>query len=249
MNELPNLYPWLTPAEREEAERPCISYFKPPITRTRPHATVSLAQLWRGITGETWKGVTQQYREALARTRPDDRTGTSYTRRLKGQLFGSCTFSGEFSVRKDEALQQHSGLLTLDIDHIGRWQARETMFASLHPELDLQQAEGVCGLRHALLHDEKLEVRLLFRSPSGDGLKVVVAIDTQWAGHREWFRSMSNYLWQMYQVEVDASGSNPSRCCYLPHDAEAVLYRPDNEWKRNQKNVSQVNTIHHEQDR
>lgn len=216
---------WLSESEWQEATRRCISIYQPPITQTQPCGTASLWQLWRGITGPRWQEATQQYRQLLAQADPGCKQAMSHVRRRKGQLFGSATMSGRFDGRKDEGLLEHSGLLTMDIDHIHRWQASGTLFAARRPDLPVAQMAGVEGLRYALLTDEELALRLLFRSPSGDGLKVVVAIDLSLGSHAEWFEALSHYMLLTYGVQVDASGRNVARCCFLPHDPDAVLFR------------------------
>ena len=78
-------------------------------------------------------------------------------------------------------------------------------------------------MRRTLIADSLLATRLLFTSPSGDGVKWVVEIDTCEAPHREWFHSVSNYLSSRYHLESDAKCANESRACFLPHDPECYI--------------------------
>lgn len=124
-----------------------------------------------------------------------------FARVFKAANFDYCTFSGLFRKRSDQALISHSGLLCLDFDHLA----------------------NVDELRSHLLADDYFETVLLFRSPSGNGLKWVIEIDTSQASHAEYFRAVANYIKQAYSVEIDQSGKDISRACFLPHDPNCFL--------------------------
>jgi len=131
-------------------------------------------------------------------------TGKEQARLFKSHNFDYVTFSGTFSKRNDQGLIQHSGLLTLDIDHVA----------------DLSE------LKKTLLADTFIKTKLLFISPLGDGLKWIVSIDLLEATHQQWFASVAAYLKATYRLEVDKSGKDISRACFLPHDPE-VYINPD----------------------
>lgn len=118
------------------------------------------------------------------------------SRMFKAANFDYCTFSGIFTTRTDKALIKHSGLLCIDFDHL----------------------QNLDSLRSQLLQDEYFDTQLLFRSPSGDGLKWVIEIDISQTTHADYFRAVANYLFQTYGVEADKSGKDISRACFLPHD-------------------------------
>jgi len=135
-----------------------------------------------------------------------------YRRQYKSDKFDYCTFSGIFTVRIDKAIIQHSGYLCLDFDH-------------------LKDVEAVF---EQLKQDPYFETLLLFRSPSGDGLKWVISFtdsfyrygnDGESFGEYQgrFFASLYNYIFNHYGVEVDRHCRNLSRACYLPHDADAYL--------------------------
>ena len=142
------------------------------------------------------------------RTIKDER----YRRQYKSDKFDYCTFSGIFTVRIDKAIIQHSGYLCLDFDH-------------------LKDVEAVFG---QLKQDPYFETLLLFRSPSGDGLKWVISFtdsfyrygnDGESFGEYQvrFFASLYNYIFKHYGVEGDRHCRNLSRACYLPHDVDAYL--------------------------
>lgn len=122
-------------------------------------------------------------------------------RAFKADRFDYCTFSGTFNARKEDKLIKHSGLLCLDFDHVQRL---EDLFL-------------------ALKNDSQLKTRLLFRSPSGDGLKWIIEIDLSKCDHAQWFRAVANYIFKTYHVPVDQSGKDICRACFLPWDPKAYL--------------------------
>ncbi|MCL3781168.1 VirE protein [Prolixibacteraceae bacterium JC049] len=124
-------------------------------------------------------------------------------RKFKAFNFDYVTFSGTFSNRNDKALIKHSGLLVIDFDHI--------------PNLS--------QLKNQLLQDEYFDTELLFISPSGDGLKWIISIDLTKVNHQDYFTAVANYINFTYQIEVDQSGKDVSRACFIPHD-ETVFINP-----------------------
>ncbi len=122
-------------------------------------------------------------------------------RHFKANNFDYCTFSGTFSSRNDKNLMQHSGLLAVDFDH-------------------LQNLNEVC---QGLLADDYFDTQLLFVSPSGDGLKWIIPIDTTTTPHSEYFAAVANYILQTYGIEVDKSGRDVSRACFLAHDPNVFI--------------------------
>ena len=135
-----------------------------------------------------------------------------YRRQFKADKFDYCTFSGTFSVREDKAIIQHSGLICLDFDHL---KDVETIF-------------------EALKKDQYFETLLLFRSPSGDGLKWVISFTDSFSRYRNeneslgdyqirFFASLYNYIFNHYDVQVDRRCRNLSRACFLCFDPEAYL--------------------------
>ena len=120
---------------------------------------------------------------------------------FKGKNFDFVTSSGLFSYHSDKSLIRHSGLICIDFDHI----------ADIH------------ALKTTLLHDPYFATELMFRSPSGDGLKWWVPIDIAKHSHREWFQAMRNYLHATYGLEADPACINESRACFLPFDPDCVV--------------------------
>jgi hypothetical protein len=180
------------PVNTENEKGFVFSFFKAPIRNVFPHKTVSLAQVYKAITGEYYKQNTEKLRSI---------SDVVQARKYKAANFDYCTFSGVFTSRNDKSLVTHSELMCIDFDHV----------------------QNLDTLRQALLADEYFDTQLLFVSPSGDGLKWIIEIDTRKAPHGEYFASVANYILQTYSVEVDKSGKDISRACFIPFDPNAFI--------------------------
>ena len=170
------------------------SFFNAPIKNTKPCAQYGLKGIYEYITSnEKAIKTTEEYRKLIENGVSDD------SKKYKSTNFDYCTFSGVFESRREKDLIKHSGLLCLDFDHV------------LNFEL----------LRSQLPHDEHFDTALLFRSPSGDGLKWVIRIDDlDKNNHLIYFTSISNYIESVYGIKADASGKDVCRACFLPHDPD-----------------------------
>jgi len=175
------------------------SFFKAPVRNTIPHKSICLLDAYNYIVGDYAKLRTEKLRSLLSQLPPLGGQGAA--RKFKASNFDYCTFSGMFQTRNDKALISHSGLLCIDFDHL----------------------QSVDLLRKQLLQDEYFETQMLFVSPSGDGLKWIIPIDTKQTTHSNYFAAVANYILQTYGVEVDKSGRDISRACFLPYDPQAFI--------------------------
>lgn len=178
--------------EIQKPTPPVFSYFKKPVSNVKPSRQVSLIEVYHLIKGNDFATCTSTLRNI---SEPKD------ARKYKAQKFDYVTFSGSFSKRNDANLQRHSGLLTIDFDHI----------------------DDIPTLKQSLLNDHYFETELLFVSPSGEGLKWVIPIDLTQAKHQDYFKAVANYVSHTYQLEVDLSGKDISRACFLPHDTDIFI--------------------------
>lgn len=128
-------------------------------------------------------------------------TSSKEARLFKAANFDYCTFSGTFTTRNDKNLIRHSGLLAVDFDHL----------------------PDITATRNKLLNDPYFETQLLFTSPSGDGLKWIIPIDIKDISHSLYFNAVANYIKQTYKLNIDKSGRDISRACFLPHDPTAFI--------------------------
>ena len=174
-----------------------MSFFRRPITNKRPEAEpMTLAEVYDYV-----HGLKVMPETVFLRSLETHNEARAY----KGNNFDYVTPSGVFSYCADQNLVEHSQLLCMDLDDLGS--RTEELFA-------------------ALLADPMFETLLLFRSPSGNGLKWFIHIDLERCDHRTWFRAVRNYLMTTYRLsekQVDGQCANPSRACFLGHDPEAYL--------------------------
>ena len=171
---------------------PFFSYFRAPVTNTVPHREINLLQVYHLLKGNAFAECTNTLRSIADKQE---------ARKYKASVFDYVTFSGTFSKRNDKSLHRHSGLITVDFDHI----------------------DNLPELKARLLVDEYFETELLFVSPSGDGLKWVIPIDLTKAKQHDFFKAVANYIRHTYQLEVDQSGKDVSRACFLPQEAAPFI--------------------------
>ena len=109
-------------------------------------------------------------------------------------------FNGIFSERKDDGLIKHSGLCVLDFD---KYPDAKTMAA---------ERKRLIGCPY---------VYMLFTSPSGNGLKVVIRIpESDKFEHKRRFEAYKEYIQSDY---FDVANSNVSRVCFESYDPDAYL--------------------------
>lgn len=152
---------------------------------------------------DAWRYITgSEAAEATEQLR--SLTNKDEQRKFKSTHFDYVTFSGTFKKRGKGQLIHHSGLLCLDFDNVS----------------------DVESLFKRLLQDKCFMTRLLFRSPSGSGLKWVIQIDCSDAeDHDEYFESLLEYCTQTYGITPDQQCRDIGRACFLPHDPDAYLGR------------------------
>lgn len=174
-----------------------MSFFRKPITNKWPmKESVSLFQVYYYVRSREAMSVTEELQNIAKHEE---------TRQFKGTNFDYVTPSGVFSYCSDSSLVKHSGVLCMDLDDLG---------------------DRVEDLFRKLVDEKTFKTLLLFRSPSGKGLKWFIHIDLSRCDHRTWFTAVRRYLMMTYNLtdkQVDPLCSNPSQACYLGHDAEAYL--------------------------
>lgn len=121
-------------------------------------------------------------------------------KKIKTMLPSIC-FSGTFSKREDKALLKHSGLIAIDFDHLG---------------------ERLPELKARLIKDRF--TFLLFISPSGDGLKLVVRIPDDINTHALSASALTDY----YGDEKLDEFKDVSRICFESYDPD-IYYNPDSD--------------------
>lgn len=170
------------------------SFFKSPITNTQPFRSITLYDAYRAITSNYLIEPTKKLR--LIKEKEQNR-------KFKAANFSYVTFSGIFKRRNEDALIQHSGLIALDFDHLA----------------------DVKAVKLQLLKDPCFETELLFTSPNGNGLKWIISTSTKGGlSNNEFFDSLRYYIKSTHQIEVDKSGCDIARACFLCYDPEAWIH-------------------------
>ena len=132
-------------------------------------------------------------------------TDKAEARGYKGRSLPYITSAGVFTYCNDASLVRHSRVLCIDLDGV----------------------DDVDGLKHRLTADGHFVTLMVFRSPSGNGLKWFILIDLSLADHHSWFHAVRNYLLASYdcltEKMVDRQCQNLSRACFLCYDPEAYV--------------------------
>jgi hypothetical protein len=121
---------------------------------------------------------------------------------LKKQRLPAVTFSGTFSRRKKDGLEQYSHLVTMDFDHLP------------NPEIT----------RTSLQSDPC--VLLAFVSASGTGTKALVRVNTGPERHLEAWQAAADHFRDQHGLTADTSGTDINRLCFASYDASPA-WNPD----------------------
>lgn len=173
---------------------PDFSYFKAPVMNTTPTRSINLVQIYRAISGNYYKGITEKFRAMP----PGKEKGE-----FKAMNFDHGTFAGTFSTRKAAGLITPSYYAVFDFDHV----------------------EDVLGLKTMLIQDATLSPELVFTSPSGDGLKVVV-LNSDGEDYSIFYETVTKYLLKKYPKQadhLDRKTKDVSRTCFICHDPDCYL--------------------------
>ena len=194
-------------------EKDLVSVYIPPVSSAYiPTHSVTLEEVWERITDRGLQDQTTALRILLQEGRKEE------YKTSKGNLLPSVTFGGTFDYRTTNTetlsregktgLLRGSGFVIIDIDHIS-----ET-------GLSLQE------LKDRISEDREIGVRLVFTSPSGDGLKVVCRVSSQITdkdSYKTAYNSLRHFINSKYGEIVDKSGSDISRLCLLCCDRDARI--------------------------
>ena len=165
----------------------------------------SLAGVLENIQRGTYKQFIDETREALA---SGDKELAAKLKKKLPAFTPQATYSGK---RLDPHITRYNQLVVLDIDHVG--------------ERELE--------RITPLATEAPYTVAYFRSPSGDGAKLIAYAATDETAtpgnHRRVYEAMSRWYAARLGVELDTSGSDIGRLCFVSDDPALSLspaYRP-----------------------
>lgn len=181
------------------------SYYNPPITNKKPNKEVTLREVFSLVSGGSFKSQTQTLRRYLEEGKEEE------YKESKKTLLPTVTFGGVFSPegRSTANILSPTGYITLDFDHLE------------------EQGQTIEEIKSILRQDTEIGLRLLFVSPSGDGIKAVcksLKRVNNGEEYKEVYNSLKYYLESKYKgLKLDKSGSNIDRTCLLCYDPESIL--------------------------
>lgn len=223
-------------------DKELFSFYRPPIDSTPiPTETLSLEEVYRRITTDrTLQDNTETIRTLL------HLEGEDRYKEEKKRLLPSVTFGGVFDYRhrnpqrlqedkrrklETETDPQRASRLRRDIETLEGKRGLLSLSGYITIDIDHISQSGLSleDLRDKLSRDRGTGVRLIFVSPSGDGLKLVCKCYTRIGSSSQYvevYQSLRHYINTGYsgKVEiVDGSGKDVTRLCLLPFDSQAIL--------------------------
>ncbi len=152
-----------------------------------------LREILEGIQSGRWAGE-------IAKLRAFGREAPGYDKkkaRLPSFTLSAATNGG----RKAADMIEHSGLIQVDVDNVGK--------------------EEAPNLRDRLGEDGHILAAWI--SPSGDGVKAAFCVPADLAGHKANFEAAADHLRETFNVTIDPACSDVSRQCFVSHDPGLVL--------------------------
>ncbi|MCB0517815.1 MAG: DUF3987 domain-containing protein [Lewinellaceae bacterium] len=160
----------------------------------------TLEQLIQAIQGNHFKDQVARIRHLAAKGKGQQASN------LKKQL-PAFTVSGHFDGgRTLEHLVEYTHFIVLDFDKLEPTQLEKLKSDSR------QDRFSMAG----------------FTSPSGNGYKIVVQVDSDAEHHAEAFQQVRNWFRDNHGLEIDRSGKDITRLCFISHDPEA-WFNPNKE--------------------
>lgn len=160
---------------------------------------VSVAEIIANIQGGKWQQSIDEIRNTFKLAQENGANLKDAVSELKKAL-PAILWSGCFKFRNKSGIESHSGLLVADIDNLSE------------PEIQ--------RVRSTLQSDP--HVLTLFASPTETGLKVVFRVPANTALHSASFTAAANYVKQKCHVDIDQSGKDIARLCFVSHDPLAT---------------------------
>jgi len=130
---------------------------------------------------------------------------------LKSEL-PAVTFCGVFNeMRKSEKISFYNKLIIIDIDDL--------------------ESDNIDIFRKKIKNDE--HTYSMFLSPSGNGLKILIKVESDVEHHKLAFKAIDKYYREKHGIEIDLSGSDCSRLCYVSWDPELYINEKSSVFKFN----------------
>lgn len=168
-----------------------------------PEEAITMGAFLDGVRRGRWRGQVEVLREHIAR---GDRDRYNHKKRELPAVTISChCLSRERDLSPEAKAITHSGWLQADFD--------------LKDNPLLADVSAVTAMRDKLLADP--HVGAVFVGPSGEGLKAIVAIDSE--RHKDsWFAAEARFR-ERYQLKLDKATKDPMRLCFVSWDPACAV--------------------------
>ncbi|MCX7550887.1 DUF3987 domain-containing protein [Xanthomarina sp. F2636L] len=143
-----------------------------------------------------------KYKNQIESIRNLNKNGnTNEANELKKHLLGF-TASGVFNTtRKADTISEYSGFVILDID-----------------KLSESELSRIIPIIHLAVY-----TYAAFISPSGNGIKIIVPVNSTKEEHKEAYKQVVDYYEQALNIDIDTSGSDISRLCFMSYDPDCYF--------------------------
>jgi len=168
-----------------------VSFFNginPKLTKNLP-----ISQVLNEIKNGTYKAKIEWLRSL---SREEISGGKASYSEFKKALPG-VTFAGTFKYRNGKNIQNYSGYMILDVDHV--------------KDLTMKKVE-ICQDKHTAF---------CFISPGGDGLKIGIRINP-----KKWektFKTAEKYFLEKHGLKLDPANKDIARLCFISYDPELFI--------------------------
>ena len=172
------------------------SFYRHPVTTTKPSKSINLVQLYFAMKGEYYKNTTLQYR---------NETDTERRRLLKLGTFDHVTFAGTFTERRKDGLKQPTHYAVFDFDHVpDPGKLRDVLISDrlLNPEFAFISPSGD-GVKVVLFND-----------------------DFETTEHETFYSGVLSYLegkYPQYSKYIDSKTKDVSRTCFICWDKNVYI--------------------------
>lgn len=163
---------------------------------------ISINDVLNDIKNGTYRNIINKLREYIA----ENDIESYKAEKLK---LPAVTFCGTFeSARKKDQLKIYNSLIVIDID-----------------KLALDELERI---KNILIDNEY--VFALWISPSNNGIKGLVSLNYNFDyksnidnAHKSAFNKLKNYFYENHNINLDSSGNDTTRLCFVSYDENLVL--------------------------
>ena len=142
------------------------------------------------------ESIRRTYQMTMEQTGGDSKNAGATISRIKRKL-PAVIWAGEFSKREANGLKEYSGLLVIDLDHLG------TKLTKAKEKLSSDPYVFAC-----------------FVSPSGNGLKAVFNVPSDIERHADAWATAAKRVESLTGIKPD-HGNDVARLCFASHDPEA----------------------------